>query len=839
MPRILNPFFITVNPNTTTSSEFITGSADALSFYYPTSSFSNSLITGSLGSIGFNFETINTASGVGGQMVFTVPNTNNTPNTGSVILSLGHSGSNNEPRVGIGFDISSGEKPIKPFDIRTKSDTNEGTEILLRSGRITQGAQPGDTVGTINFTAESSSFNKFGQIALSGSVATISAIVRTIDEDGASGDIIFSTTSTGSKSNPAGEVMRLTGEGNISVTGSINVTDDRGISGQDFQLGGSGADRGKLTVRSIKQDDALYTNTFAGNVSIGTTLISHPLRVNGDSFLDGNVQLGTTQADLIDVQGRATFDESVFLNDVVYVSNLQSTIYNPPNDGGNVLIVDNGQMRSSSVDNRIFTNAINESLISKTVLGGDANHIGIFTGDTPPTLTSSANFAYNSSANIFSAAGTLTVSPALGFISTPFTATGNLTTQASLFASLSFASGSHDNVVVYNPTSDKFYYTGSYSSPQGTQGLQGLQGIMGLQGPKGNPGLGLQGVQGTAAVPSTNISASGHISASAILVENNLAIGGITNVSASIYSAAQSGGSGTTPTLQQVTNEGASTTTAITASIISASGTITTAGSLITTKTGSVTDPALLIGANSGFSSGNNTGIILDPLIPGTTFYVPYFVANGNKIFGFGSIMQMEAAIDMQSNKLYFDSDQANTYIASNADDPEDLEIHADQDVILNPDGQVIANSNISASGALTVNSIIETSRTRIKILPRDFVADDVGRPLMIEDDNLGSGEAFLHSFGSANAYAYVEIPTGYTATHIKISGSDASQTYTPYEGNIGSSTVVAKGSATNINTELNITDVAATDSNYLMIQVTSDGSDDKIFGGYVTITPS
>lgn len=140
---------------------------------------------------------------------------------------------------------------------------------------------------------------------------------------------------------------------------------------------------------------------------------------------------------------------------------------------------------------------------------------------------------------------------------------------------------------------------------------------------------------------------------------------------------------------------------------VTASSDITTAGSLITTKTGSVTDPALLIGVNSGYLAGNNTGIILEDLVPGTTFFVPYFVSNGAKIFGFGTVMSMEKSIDMQSNRIYFDGDSTNTYIASNADDPEDLEIHADQDVILNPDGQVVANSNISASGDITANSFI------------------------------------------------------------------------------------------------------------------------------------
>ena len=48
-----------------------------------------------------------------------------------------------------------------------------------------------------------------------------------------------------------------------------------------------------------------------------------------------------------------------------------------------------------------------------------------------------------------------------------------------------------------------------------------------------------------------------------------------------------------------------------------------------------------------------------------------------------------------------------------------------------------------------------------------------------------------------------------------------------------------SKSAATSINTEVDMTDVVSTDSNYLFIQVTSDGVDDEIFGGYVTITPS
>jgi hypothetical protein len=45
--------------------------------------------------------------------------------------------------------------------------------------------------------------------------------------------------------------------------------------------------------------------------------------------------------------------------------------------------------------------------------------------------------------------------------------------------------------------------------------------------------------------------------------------------------------------------------------------------------------------------------------------------------------------------KLFFDSDIINTYIWANNDNPEDIEIHADQDIILLPDNKTIVSSPI------------------------------------------------------------------------------------------------------------------------------------------------
>jgi hypothetical protein len=128
-------------------------------------------------------------------------------------------------------------------------------------------------------------------------------------------------------------------------------------------------------------------------------------------------------------------------------------------------------------------------------------------------------------------------------------------------------------------------------------------------------------------------------------------------------------------------------------------------------------------------------------------------------------------------------------------------------------------------------------SITRIKILPSDFVPDNVGRPVMINDDSIGSNSVHLISHASASCFAFVNIPTGYKATHAMIHGSDTSQDYKVYEANINSSTVTAKSSATSIGTEADITDVASGTTNYLLIEVLSDGGDDELYGGYVTIT--
>jgi len=147
------------------------------------------------------------------------------------------------------------------------------------------------------------------------------------------------------------------------------------------------------------------------------------------------------------------------------------------------------------------------------------------------------------------------------------------------------------------------------------------------------------------------------------------------------------------------------------------------------------------------------------------------------------------------------------------------------------------------ASGTIALTSDIVSdgwhgSTTRIKILPRDFTANDIGRPIMIEDDSVASNELFLFSYSSGDMFAYVPIPTGYKATHVRIYGSDTGQNFYVYEGDINTKTIadVATGS-TSIGTEKTLgTEVTSDTTNYLIVRVTSDGATDEVHGGYVTI---
>ena len=162
-----------------------------INFVYFDSRYSSSISTGSIGSLE---TTITTASeaGVRGELLFRVKNFDNPIETGSVILKLSHTGSNDEPRVGIGF--SSNETVEKTFEIKSKKDSADGTDLVLEGSRVTTGASIGDEAGKIDFVINSGSFNNN---FTSGSIAHVKAVVKEVSNIGAQGRIVMSVGKAG------------------------------------------------------------------------------------------------------------------------------------------------------------------------------------------------------------------------------------------------------------------------------------------------------------------------------------------------------------------------------------------------------------------------------------------------------------------------------------------------------------------------------------------------------------------------------------------------------------------------------------------------------------------
>ena len=124
-----------------------------------------------------------------------------------------------------------------------------------------------------------------------------------------------------------------------------------------------------------------------------------------------------------------------------------------------------------------------------------------------------------------------------------------------------------------------------------------------------------------------------------------------------------------------------------------------------------------------------------------------------------------------------------------------------------------------------------------IKLLPSDFAA-------IIDGGNTKFGVGYTDTAGSAygmkvaNAdtelYAFVSIPEGMKATHVDVYDKD-DLAIEVFEVQINATTMTSKGSG-NCNTQLDITDVNATATNFLAIKVTTTATTNKVFGGSVTI---
>ena len=131
--------------------------------------------------------------------------------------------------------------------------------------------------------------------------------------------------------------------------------------------------------------------------------------------------------------------------------------------------------------------------------------------------------------------------------------------------------------------------------------------------------------------------------------------------------------------------------------------------------------------------------------------------------------------------------------------------------------------------------------RSLIKILPSDFVPDDGGRPVMINDASIGSDELFLFSHDTKDMFATIAIPSGFKATQVRIYGSDTGQNFYVYHADINDKDITDIGTgATAIESTCTLaTPLTASNTNYMIIRVTSDGDSDEIHGGEITMIPN
>jgi len=136
-----------------------------------------------------------------------------------------------------------------------------------------------------------------------------------------------------------------------------------------------------------------------------------------------------------------------------------------------------------------------------------------------------------------------------------------------------------------------------------------------------------------------------------------------------------------------------------------------------------------------------------------------------------------------------------------------------------------------TAAGKVTIEGArIKTQELYVKILPSDFIADDGGRPLAIDDS---SSDRWLESHGTHTMFASVEIPLGFKATHVHIYGTVASA-MTVYKADIDDRSIVGLGTG-NIGTNLAITNTTADATNYILIQLVQT-SGEQVNGGIMTI---
>jgi hypothetical protein len=292
MPRIYGPFSIQSDQSGSL------GTANDITFFFNSASYNDPTVSGSLAII--KASTLEaTPSGARGKLEFILSTTgSDMTGSGVPIMRLFHTGSNNEPRVGIGFESS--EKIEKTFEIKSKKDSAEGTELILEGSRTSIGAQVGDSAGKIDFVINSSSFsNRFS----SGSIVNINSEVTAINSSGAIGHLLIGASKNSSIAPTPfwrfGYAADPEVPGNFGTvtTGSFNIK--RASSIVDEQLTFTHTDNSSIGLQYITSsvssnsattlDDFSFLNTSTSTINHNGVIYDYSLWKDGVGGRTGQV----------------------------------------------------------------------------------------------------------------------------------------------------------------------------------------------------------------------------------------------------------------------------------------------------------------------------------------------------------------------------------------------------------------------------------------------------------------------------------------------------------------------------------------------------------------------
>ena len=130
-------------------------------------------------------------------------------------------------------------------------------------------------------------------------------------------------------------------------------------------------------------------------------------------------------------------------------------------------------------------------------------------------------------------------------------------------------------------------------------------------------------------------------------------------------------------------------------------------------------------------------------------------------------------------------------------------------------------------------------STTLIKVMPTDFMVNDdySGRAANVIEDDTSNTLAFKTLNANNEAYAFVQVPDGYKATHCIVRASaSTSNAATCLTYNLQTGGTASTSGDFDFNSTEDITDVVASATNDLVIKITPASTSTLIFGAEVTI---